>query len=265
MNIFMREMKAYRKSLFIWSVGILFLIGASMAKYAGLSTTGQSMNEILTAMPKSLQAIMGTGALDISKVSGYFGVLYIYLLLMATMHAAMLGATIIAKEERDKTAEFLFVKPVSRTSIICAKLSVAVVNIVMLNIVAGISSLYLVGTYSEGESVKADIILAMSAMLILQLLFLTIGSAIAAISKKPKLAVAISTGILLMTYILSIAIDLNKKLTLLKYLTPFKYFEAKIVMNGGGLERKFIILSLSIVIIFSLITFVFYRKKDLQV
>ncbi|WP_244854898.1 ABC transporter permease subunit [Lysinibacillus parviboronicapiens] len=111
-----------------------------MAKYAGLSTSGQSMNEIWTAMPKSLQAIMGTGALDISKVSGYFGVLYIYLLLMATM----LGATIIAKEERDKTAEFLFVKPVSRTRIICAKLSVAVVNIVMLNIVAGISSLYLV-------------------------------------------------------------------------------------------------------------------------
>ncbi|MET4560257.1 hypothetical protein ABIA69_001401 [Lysinibacillus parviboronicapiens] len=73
-----------------------------MAKYAGLSTSGQSMNEIWTAMPKSLQAIMGTGALDISKVSGYFGVLYIYLLLMATMHAAMLGATIIAKEERDK-------------------------------------------------------------------------------------------------------------------------------------------------------------------
>ncbi|WP_342345586.1 hypothetical protein [Lysinibacillus parviboronicapiens] len=79
-------------------------------------------------------------------------------------------------------------------------------------------------------------------MLILQLLFLTIGSAIAAISKKTKLAVAISTGLLLMTYILSIAIDLIEKLTLLKYLTPFKYFEAKIVMNGNGLERKFIIL-----------------------
>lgn len=177
----------------------------------------------------------------------------------------MLGATIIAKEERDKTAEFLFVKPVSRPRIICAKLSVAVVNIVMLNIVAGISSLYLVGTYNEGESVKTDIIIAMSAMLILQLLFLTIGSAIAAISKKTKLTVAISTGLLLMTYILSIAIDLNEKLTLLKYLTPFKYFEAQIVINGNGLERKFIILSLSIVIIFSLITFVFYRKKDLQV
>ena len=35
---------------------------------------------------------------------------FFILLLMATIHAAMLGATIIAKEERDKTSEFLFVK-----------------------------------------------------------------------------------------------------------------------------------------------------------
>ena len=58
---------------------------------------------------------------------------------MATIHAAMLGATIIAKEERDKTAEFLFVKPVSRSKIISFKLLVALVNIVILTIVAAIS------------------------------------------------------------------------------------------------------------------------------
>ncbi|QDQ02560.1 ABC transporter permease subunit [Lysinibacillus fusiformis] len=265
MNIFLREMKAFRKSLIIWSIGMLFLVGSGMAKYAGLATSGQSMNEIWSTMPKSLQAIMGTGALDISKVSGYFGVLYIYLVLMATIHAVMLGATIIAKEERDKTAEFLFVRPVSRTSIISAKLLAAVVNIVSLNMITGVSCIYLVGKYSEGESVNADIAIAMTAMLILQLLFLFIGSAIASVSKKPKLAASISTGILLMTYLLSIAIDLNEKLAIMKYISPFKYFEAKIVMNGGGLDSKFIVLSLFIIVILTMITFVFYSRKDLKI
>ncbi|MGE7090449.1 ABC transporter permease subunit [Lysinibacillus sp. NPDC048646] len=265
MNIFLREMKAFRKSLIIWSIGMLFLVGSGMAKYAGLATSGQSMNEIWSAMPKSLQAIMGTGALDISKVSGYFGVLYIYLVLMATIHAVMLGATIIAKEERDKTAEFLFVKPVSRMSIISAKLLVAVANIVSLNIVTGVSSIYLVGKYSEGESVNAHIAIAMTAMLILQLLFLFIGSAIASVSKKPKLAASISTGILLITYILSIVIDLNEKLSFMEYLSPFKYFEAKIMMNGGGVDSKFIVLSLISIVILLMITFVFYRRKDLKI
>ncbi len=236
-----------------------------MAKYAGLSTSGESMNDILSAMPKSLQAIMGTGALDISKVSGYFGVLYIYLLLLATIHAAMLGATIMAKEERDKTAEFLFVKPVSRARIICAKLLAAIVNIVVLTSIAGLSSIYLVGKYNEGESVNGEIAIAMTAMLILQVLFLFMGSAIAAVSKKPKLAVSISTGILLTSYILSIVIGLNEKLAFMKYLSPFTYFEAKMVMNGGGLDSKFILLSFSLMGILAMITFVFYKKKDLQV
>ena len=62
--------------------------------------------------------LLGFSDLDLSKVSGYYGMLFIYLLLMATIHAAMLGATIIAKEERDKTSEFLFVKPVSRSKVI---------------------------------------------------------------------------------------------------------------------------------------------------
>ncbi|MFJ7736325.1 ABC transporter permease subunit [Lysinibacillus sp. NPDC097287] len=265
MNIFLREMSAYRKSLIFWCIGVIFLIGSGMAKFEGMASSGQSMNDIMMAMPKSLQAIMGTGTLDVSKVSGYFGVLYIYLLLMATIHAAMLGATIIAKEERDKTAEFLFVKPVSRSKIISVKLLVASVNIVLFNIVAGGSSIYLVGKYNEGASVTGDIIYAMIGMLLLQVLFLLIGSAIAAVSKRPKIAVSLSTGILLVTYIVSIAIDLNEKLAFLKYFTPFKYFEAKVVMNGEGLDTIFVLLSLSLIAVLLMITFLFYRKRDLNV
>lgn len=265
MNIFLREMSAYRKSVIIWCIGVIFLIGSGMAKFEGMASSGQSMNDIMTAMPKSLQAIMGTGTLDVSKVSGYYGVLYIYLLLMATIHAAMLGATIIAKEERDKTAEFLFVKPVSRSKIISYKLIVASVNIVIFNIVAAVSSIYLVGKYSDGQSMTGDIINAMLGMLLLQVLFLLIGSTIAAVCKRPRIAVSLSTGIILVTYIASIAIDLNEKLAFMRFFTPFKYFEAKFVMNGEGLDIFFVLLSLSMIVILLMITFLFYRKRDLNV
>ena len=64
---------------------------------------------------------------------------------MATIHAAMLGATIIAKEERDKTSEFLFAKPVLRSTIITAKLLAAFVNIVVFNLITFISLIRLWG------------------------------------------------------------------------------------------------------------------------
>ncbi len=265
MNVFLNEMRAHRKSLILWNIGIVFLIASGMSKYAGMSSTGQSMNDLMAEMPQSLQAIMGTGALDLSTAGGYYGVLFLYLVLMATIHATMLGAHIISKEERDKTVEFLFAKPILRSRIITAKLMAALVNIVIITAVSWASSILIVGNYSKGESVSSDIAITMVGLFIVQLLFLVIGTAIAAVSKKPKRAASLSSGILLITFILSIAIDLNDKLTNLKYLTPFKYYEAKHVMYGGGLDGIFILLSLVMVTILTIGTYVWYRKRDLNV
>ncbi len=265
MNIFIVEMKAHRKSLIIWAFGILFMIAAGMGKYVALSGTCQSMNELFAQMPKSMQAIIGIGTFDISKASGYYGLLFSYLLLMATIHAAMLGADIISKEERDKTVEFLLTKPVSRNKIITSKLLAGLMNIVIFNIINLVSSIAIVGRYSKGEAVNSDIVILMVAMFILQLIFFFIGTAIAAISKRPKTATAISTAVLLITYILSIAIDVNSKLENLKYLTPFKYYGAGSLMAGDGFQLNFVILSMIILIGTLSVTYIFYKKRDFTI
>src|SRR5665647_2096234 len=110
MNVFIVEMRAHRKGLIIWAFGIIFMVVAGMGKYVALSSSGQSMKEVFSQMPKSMQIIFGIGSFDLSKASGYYGMLFLYLALMATIHAAMLGACLLSKEERDKTAEFLLSK-----------------------------------------------------------------------------------------------------------------------------------------------------------
>jgi ABC-2 type transport system permease protein len=241
------------------------MVASGMAKYSAYSSSGQSINDLVADMPKSLKAVMGFSSMDLSKVSGYYVVLFIYLLLMATIHAVMLGATIIAKEERDKTSEFLFVKPVSRSTVITAKLLAAFTNIVIINLVTFLSLITLVRKYSNGEAINGDIAITMVGMFILQVLFLVIGSALAAVKKKPKTAASLAAGILLLTYMLSIFIDLNDKIAGLKYFTPFKYFEAKNIMFGGGLDVIFVVLSCALIAALSLVTFVFFRKRDLNV
>ncbi|MFD0621382.1 ABC transporter permease subunit [Paenibacillus sp. GCM10027629] len=267
MNLWIREMKAHRKSLILWCIGIVAMVGASMSKYAGLSMSGsgESMNELMADMPKSLQAVMGVGTFDLSKASGYYGAIFIYLLLMATIHAAMLGANILSKEERDKTAEFLLVKPISRSQMLTIKLLAALTQLVIFNLVMLGSSILLVNPYSHGESVNQDIMLLMVGMFLLQLLFLGIGLAIAGVSRYPKRAVSISTAILLITFILSIAIDISGNIDWMKYLTPFKYFDAKHVMYGGGLDGRFIGLTALILVGSLILTYVGYNKRDLHV
>ena len=264
MNIFIREMKAHGKGLIFWIIGMLFMIVASMGKYVATSNSG-GLNEIMAKMPKSMQAIMGTGTFDLTKISGYYGILFLYIILIATVHGAMIGAGIISKEERDKTAEFLLVKPVSRNKIITAKLLAALVNILILNIVTLIISLITVKKYGNGEEVTPDIVILMIGMLVLQIIFMVIGTAIAAAFKNPKIATSMSTVILLITFLVSIMIDISSKIDWLKYLTPFKYFEAKNLMYGGGFDLIFVLLSMVMIGGLTTVTYIFYNKRDLNI
>lgn len=265
MNIFFREMKAHKKALIIWCIGVLLMVASGMVKYSALYGTGQSINDIMSKMPKSVQSILGMGGFDLSTAGGFYGMLFMYLMVMAVIHAAMLGADIISKEERDKTAEFLFVKPVSRTRIITGKISAGLTNILIFNVVTLLSSIIIVGHYSSGEAVTSGIIKLMIGMFILQLMFMLIGTGIAAVSKKPKTAASAATGILLVAFVLDKAVDLNKNLEIFKYLTPFKYFEAKDLMFGGGFKPVFVVLSVVIIAALFVATYVFYTNRDLSV
>jgi ABC-2 type transport system permease protein len=264
MNVFKRELKAHIKSIIIWSIGVIFLVASGMGKYGGMSGEGQTMNDLIESMPKSLQAIMGSGSLDLSIPLEYFGVLYLYLLVMGSIHAAMLGSGVIAKEERDKTAEFLFVKPLTRTKALAAKLLAVLVNVLLFNAVTYAVSYGMVASFSEGGAIVTELSLMMVGLLFVQLIFLGLGAAIAGLMNNPKMATSLSTGILMFTFILSIAIDMNEKLEDLKYLTPFKYFEAKQLISGE-ITVTSIVLSFVWITGFIAATFVGYLKRDLRV
>lgn len=265
MNVFFRELKDNLKSLIIWCIGVLFMVGAGMSKYAGLSGSDEALNDIMTKLPNTFQAVLGTGTLNLSKASGFYGVLFLYILLMAAIHAVILGANIISKEERDKTSEFLMVKPVSRDKIIGQKLLAALLNIIILNIISLSSSIAIVNQFGKGENFNKDILLLTIGMFLVQVLFLSIGSALAAYYKDTKKSVSLSTSILLIAFFMSIMIDLSENFQWLKYLTPFKYFEAKNVMYGGGLDTSFIIISIVLSVILTISTFVFYKRRDLNI
>lgn len=263
MNIFRRELRAYWKNLFFWGLGMLALIWSSMVKYSTLKSTGQSISQLLLQFPKSIQAIFGLTGFDISTLKGYYGILFMYLVLMATIHAVMLGAGIIAKEERDKTSEFLFVRPISRFKVITAKLFAGLSSLIIFNLITLVSSILLVQIYGNGQMITDTILLLMLAMFILQLLFFCLGTFMAAIVKRPKSAASAATSVLLFCFALTFIINLNSDYDNLKYLTPFKYFDARNILADGHLDPTFVVLSAALTLVMLFVTYRAYTSKDL--
>lgn len=265
MNIFFRELKAHWKGLLGWSIAMILLVASGMAKFSALGTGGQNANLVFGAFPKPVLAILGVQGLNLSTVIGYFGVMYLYIQLTATIHAAMLGAEIISKEERDKTSEFLFPKPVTRQRILTEKILAGLVNIIVLNIVTVVSSIIMVAVFANNFLNNDMIIIMMTGLFIMQLLFFALGVALACFFKNPKLPSVIATTILLSTYIIWVVIDLNSKLDFLKYFTPFKYFDASVLIRDGHLDVIYVILSLVITYILMASALVAFKKRDLKV
>jgi len=265
MNVFWRELRFYRKSLALWSLGMVILVWSSMVKYDTFETSGQSITELISQFPETIQTIFGFTGFDLSKASGFFGVMFMYLALAVTIHAVMLGAGIISKEERDKTSEFLFVKPITRAKIITAKISASLISIVILNLVTYVSSIYYVGIYSKDEAFNQEMFLMMLALFILQVIFFAIGTVIASISRRPKLSSSIAAGFLLLTFIITYIINFNQDFDFMKYLTPFKYFEAKDILSNSALSLEYLILSGAIVGVSIVLTYLNYIKRDLDV
>jgi ABC-2 type transport system permease protein len=107
--------------------------------------------------------------------------------------------------------------------------------------------------------------LMMFGLLGLQALFMSIGAFFAGILKNPKLSSVAATSVLLGTYIISVVVDLNSNLANLKYLTPFKYFDPKTMIDTGGINLWYVLLTLVLILLFVLGTYVFYNKRDLKV
>lgn len=264
MNIFLRELKANRKALIIWSACMFLLVLSGMGKYTAYSGNSQNI-QVFNKMPYTIKALLGMGSFDVTTMVGYFAMLFLYIELAAAIHAVLLGAGIIAKEERDKTTEFLITKPVSRTTIITSKLIAALVNILILNIVTLVSSIMMVAAYNKGDDISGEITMFILSMFIVQLIFLSLGAALAAFMNNPKSSGSLATGILLVAFAISKITDLTDKLNVLNMLSPFKYFSYKNLVAGNGLNFGIVLLSLVLVAAFSVSTYFFYRKRDLNV
>lgn len=264
MNIFIRELKANLKSLLVWSVIIGLLIMIAVAKFSAFASD-PSMLAMLDAMPQGMLQALDMLSFNLSTLTGFYGIMFIYFGLMGAIAAAMWGSDIISKEERDKTVEFSLVLPVSRSRVITAKALAALVNcIAFVGITWGIS-LVAVQSYKPDQAFRDFLALEMQAMFMIELIFLAIGLLLGCAMKRYKISGSVAVGIILTTYFMSILASMQEKLSFLKYFTPFEYFDASAIYQTGKLDANYLLLSAAIIIVCLAAAYYTYNRRDLYI
>lgn len=264
MNIFFHELKANFKSLIIWSIIILLLIVIGVAKFAAFAGDPSTV-AMLDALPPAVIDAMNLRAFNLTTVSGFYGIMFIYFGLMGAIAAAMWGSDIISKEERDKTVEFSLVLPVSRNKVITAKALAALVNCIAFVLFTWIASLVAVRTYNPDQAFNAFLRLEMVAMFLIELIFLAVGLLLGCAMKQYKRSASTAVAIILATYFMSIITGLQQKLDFLKYFTPFKYFDAGVFFHTGRLDTTYLLISGLIILVCVVAAYFTYNRRDLYI
>ena len=264
MNIFIRELKANLKSLLIWSVIIALMIMIAVAKFSAFAGDPE-MLKMLDSMPPALLDAFNMRAFNLTTLSGFYGLMFVYFALMGAMAAAMWGSDIISKEERDKTVEFSLVLPVSRSRVVTAKALAALVNCVAFVLITWAVSLVAVRSYHPDQAFHAYLALEMQAMLAIELIFLAIGLLLGCAMQQYKLSGSTAVAIILTTYFMSIISGMQKKLDFLKYLTPFRYFDAGELFRNGKMGGAYPLLSAGIIVVSVATAYWMYNKRDLYI
>lgn len=263
MNVFIKEFKDHIRSLIIWCAAISIFIFLGLLKFEGFQGNQETFQNLVDSLPQTIKSAFGIGVLDMTQMPGYYSIMFVYFLIIVLIHAAMLGSQLLSKEEIEKTSEFLLSKPISRNGIISSKLLAGLGVIVILNIYITIATVLIVNIFNNGQSISKEIMLLNLLMLLLQILFMLLGTAISAIAKNTKITGNVSIAIILSTYFLSVIVDLDRRLDFLIYLTPFKYFDAKYVFLGKPFDSIFFIITFAMISLFLGITYYFYNKKDI--
>lgn len=263
MNIFLHELKAYSRFTFIWTLALVALVILFLSMFPYISQEAEEFKKLLAGFPEEVRMAVGLSVENIDSVLGYYSYIFLYISLFGAVQAMILAVSIVSKEVREKTADFLLAKPVTRTKIMTAKLLAACTSLVITNVfyllaAAGVASV----VETKEFSIKIFLLISLT-LFFLQLIFLAVGFIVSAAFPGIKSVISISLGTVFAFFIIG-ALASTTEDTALRYVTPFKYFDFDYIMQNAAYEYPFVIAA--VVFIAAAITagYFIYCKRDIH-
>ena len=261
MTLFIHEMKQNRISIIIWSVVISFMLCVSIIIYPEMSSQMDEMTQMMSEMG-SFSTAFGLDEMNFGEFPGYYGIECGNVLgLGGAMFAAIVAISALAKEEKDKTSEFLLTHPIKRSKIVTSKLVSVISQIIILNVIVNIFANICAFAIGEGDGIPSRLLIGL-AFLLMQIEIACICFGISAFITKGFYGLGIGTAMIF--YFMNIISNLTEEAEVIKYITPFGYTDAAYIINENALEFKYLVTGLIISAIGIVLSYIKFTKKDIK-
>lgn len=266
MIIFLRELSRNKRSFIIWTAILVVLNVMMMSFFPTMADNSKKFAELLKDYPKAMIEAFGIGKLNMGEVLGYYGMeSYMFVSLLGSIFAMVLGSGILSKEESDKTIEFLYAKPVTRNEIVTSKALAVLVYVLLFNIIISVTNFILFEIFKRDTLNMTSFLLLCVGPLTIHLTFAALGFIISIFIVKAKSILPLSFGIVLAAFFINIIAGATEKAANLKYLSPFKYVEAGDLIQNHRIQGVYLVIMALVITISIFLTYIFYNRKNIVV
>jgi len=262
-NVYLREMKAYRKSTIIWAASLSAMIVIFMSLYTAFSTDVAAVKSVLGQFPEILRTALNISLTSFFTLNGFYGYLLSFAILAAAIQAMNIGTGVISKEAAGKTADFLLSKPITRSRVVSAKLAAALSVVLITDVVFWVVA-YISALSVAKEPFDAGTFFLMSFTLFLvQLIFMALGALFAVSLPKIKSVVSVSLPTVFTFYIIGMIGDVLAN-DQVRYISPFKFYDPAYIIAHGSLDGTYLAVEAVFVVAAIALSYVIYVKKDVR-
>ena len=221
----------------------------------------EGVSDIFASMG-SFTAAFGMDRLNFGTLTGFYAVECGNILgLGGAFYAAFCAVSILSKEEKDRTAEFLLTHPVSRRRIVTEKLLAVLIQTTLMNLLIYALSVGSIAVIGE-EIPWKELNLLHLAYYLLQIELGGICFGISACLRKGS--VGIGLGIATGMYFLNLIANIAEVADFLKYITPYGYAEGADIVTNGCLDGKMVAIGMTIAAVGIVLAYLQYCRKDIR-
>jgi len=263
MNMYLHELKSLLKSTITWTCSMIALALIYFSVYPGIVKDADNFKKLLGGYPASVRAMLGISLDSITSLLGFYSMIFTFITLCGAIQAMILGVSILSKETRERTADFLLVKPVSRPAIVSAKLLAALTVLLTTNaIYFAIVSILASIVKTSDFSMKIFFLINLT-LFFTQLIFLAIGFVVSVFFTKLKSVLPISLGVVFGFFMIGALIATGDN-DGTRFLSPFKYFDTSYIIKNSCYEAPYLFTGAIIFIVTIVASYIIYTKKDIH-
>lgn len=263
MNIFLHELRAYRKSTIIWTVSLVAMVILFLSIFPSFSKDADEFQKLLEGYPEAVRKAIDLELDTVFTILGFYSYSFLYITLCGAIQAMNLGTSIVSKEVREKTADFLLTKPVTRPKIMTSKLLAALTSLIITNMVFIFASNVMASQVATEDYSSKGLFLISFSLFLIQLIFLALGLIISVVARKIKSVITVSLSTVFTFFIISMLSSASGD-GAKRYLSPFEYFDTAYIIEHSRYETTFLAVGMAIILISIIASYVVYTKKDIH-